>query len=171
MTFLIAAVVLVGVLCVFDLLLTFAVLRRLREHTAELARLAGGTRFAPYDPGVLVGRTLPWTDTDTDGVDRPRLVAFFDVNCDACHEHAPQFAVTARAQAAMAVISGAGPRADDLVQMVADVSSVITAERADSLVKAVGVEAFPTFLRVGPDGTIVAAQTELTTLAEMASAK
>ncbi|MET8048907.1 hypothetical protein ABZU75_15035 [Streptosporangium sp. NPDC005286] len=177
MTFLIAAVVLVGVLCVLDLLLTFAVLRRLREHTAELARLAGGTRFAPYDPGVLVGRTLPWTgtdadtDADTDGVDRPRLVAFFDVNCDACHEHAPQFAVTARTQAAMAVISGAGPRADDLVQMVADVSSVITAERADSLVKAVGVEAFPTFLRVGPDGTIVAAQTELTTLAEMASAK
>ncbi|MFI6453314.1 hypothetical protein ACIBF6_17340 [Streptosporangium amethystogenes] len=169
MTFLIAAVVLVGVLCAVDLLLTFGVLRRLREHTAELARLAGETRFAPYDPGVLVGRTLPWTATD--GVDRPRLVAFFDAGCDACHEHAPQFAVTARTQAAMAVVSGAGPRADDLVQAVAGVSSVITAERADSLVKAVGVEAFPTFLRVGPDGTIVAAQTELAALAEMASAK
>ncbi|WP_406314926.1 hypothetical protein OHA77_40745 [Streptosporangium sp. NBC_01639] len=171
MTFLIAAVVLVGVLCAFDLLLTFAVLRRLREHTAELARLAEGTQFISYDPGALVGRTLPWADTDTDGVDRPELVAFFDANCDACHKHAPQFAVTARTQAAMAVISGAGPRADDLVQVVAGVSSVITAERADSLVKAVGVEAFPTFLRVGQDGTIVAAHMELAALAEMASAK
>jgi hypothetical protein len=169
MTFLIAAVVLVGLLCVFDLLLTFAVLRRLREHAAELARLAGQTQFTPYDPAVLVGRTLPWTEAD--GADRPQLVAFFDVNCDACHEHAPQFADTAGTQAAMAVVSGAGPRADDLVQVVAGVSSVITAERADSLVKAVGIEAFPTFLRVGPEGTIVAAQTELAALTEMAPAK
>jgi hypothetical protein len=169
MIFLIAAVVLVGALCVFDLLLTFAVLRRLREQSAELARLAGQAQFAPYDPGVLVGRTLPRADADS--VDRPRLVAFFDVNCDACHEHAPQFAVAARAHAAMAVISGAGPRLDDLVEMVGGVSSVITAERADNLVKAVGVEAFPTFLRVGPDGTIVEAQTELAALAETASAR
>ncbi|MFJ2031611.1 hypothetical protein [Streptosporangium sp. NPDC087985] len=169
MTFLIAAVVLVGVLCVFDLLLTFAVLRRLREHAAELARLAGQPRFAPYNPGALVGRTLP--QTDTDGVDRPQLVAFFDVNCDACHEHAPQFAVAARTYAAMAVVSGGGPKIDDLLEAVGGVASVITAERADKLVKAVGVEAFPTFLRVGPDGTIVEAQTELSALAEMAPAR
>lgn len=41
MPFLVTAVVLVGLLCAVDLLLTFAVLRRLREHTEELGRLSG----------------------------------------------------------------------------------------------------------------------------------
>ena len=37
MPIVIAAVTIVGVLCVLDLLLTFGVIRRLREHTAMLA--------------------------------------------------------------------------------------------------------------------------------------
>ncbi|MDP9865774.1 MULTISPECIES: hypothetical protein [Streptosporangium] len=162
MTFLIAAVVLVGILCIFDLVLTFAVLRRLREHTAELERLAGPARFGRYDPGVLVGRTLP--PVGADGGERARLVAFFDVSCDACHEHAPRFADAARADTAMAVISGDGEKAGDLIEMIGGAASVVTAEQADSLVKAVGIEAFPTFLRVDPDGTIVGADTELDAL-------
>ncbi|MFF5208842.1 hypothetical protein [Streptosporangium sp. NPDC000396] len=161
MPFLIAAVVLVGILCVFDLVLTFAVLRRLREHTAELERLAGPGRlnpFSPYDPRVLVGRTLP--PAGTDGGERPRLVAFFDVNCGACHERAPQFAEVARTGTAMAVISGDPSKAGDLAEVIGDAASIVTAEQADNLVKTVGIEAFPTFLRVSPDGTIVDADTD-----------
>ncbi|AWS43113.1 hypothetical protein [Streptosporangium sp. 'caverna'] len=165
MTFLIVAVVLVGALCMFNLLLTFAVLRRLREHTTELERLAGQEQFAPYDPSVLVGRALPGAGADD--ADRPRLVAFFDVDCSTCHERAPQFVAAARdhAGAALAVITGDGRKVDDLAGLVGGVSKVVTAEGADSMVRALGIEAFPTFLRVGPDGTVVDAQTELEMLA------
>lgn len=166
MEVLIAAVVLVGALCMFDLLLTFAVLRRLRHHTAELERLAGRPRFTPYNPGVLTGRVLPGLPTDDGG--GSRLVAFFDVDCGTCHERAPQFAAAARTHPAVAVITGGGQKVDDLVDVVGGVSIVVTADAADRMVRALGIEAFPTFLRVDPAGTIMAAQTELAALVELA---
>ncbi|MFF5208845.1 hypothetical protein [Streptosporangium sp. NPDC000396] len=67
--------------------------------------------------------------------------------------------------------SGGGRKVDDLIEVVGDVASVVTAENASRMVRELGVEAFPTFLRVGPDGTIVDAQTELSALAEVARAK
>ena len=94
MPFLIAAVVLVGVLCLFDLLLTFAVLRRLREHTAELQRLAGRPGFSSYDPGMLVGHRLP----EAARASGATLVAFFDAQCDTCHGN-PNAAKTDQAAA------------------------------------------------------------------------
>jgi hypothetical protein len=64
MHFLIAAVVLVGLLCAVDLLLTFAVLRRLREHAQRLGRLsasasAAGNGTPGIDRDKLLGRELP----------------------------------------------------------------------------------------------------------------
>jgi len=41
MAILVAAIGLVGLLCLADLLLTFGVIRRLREHTEQLAGLRG----------------------------------------------------------------------------------------------------------------------------------
>ncbi|WP_433436898.1 hypothetical protein [Nonomuraea sp. CA-141351] len=164
MSFLIAVVVLVGILCLFDLVLTLGVLRRLREHTAELQRLAGTSTLMPYDPGVLVGRTLP---QDVAG---PRLVGFFDVSCDTCHERAPQFAAEAADQSALAVIAGDAGEAGDLVEVVGGVATVVTGEDALRIVHALGVQAFPTFLRTGQDGRIVAAHTDLDDLAAVVPA-
>ncbi|GGK99294.1 hypothetical protein Ppa06_67640 [Planomonospora parontospora subsp. parontospora] len=155
MPFLVAAVVLFGLLCLLNLIVTLGLLRRLREHTAELERLAGRPAFAPYDPGVLVGRTLP------EAAAGARLVGFFDVGCDTCHERAPQFAEAAGGQPALAVISGDGAKAGDLAAVVGGVSSVITGKEADRLTHALGVEAFPMFLRADPEGRVVAADTEL----------
>lgn len=162
MPFLIAAVVFVGVLSLFNLVLTLGVLRRLREHTAELERLAGRSMLMPYDPGVLVGRTLP------EAAAGARLVGFFDVGCSTCHERAPEFAAAAGNQPALAVITGDAGTADDLVGVVGGGSSVITGEDAGRIAQTLGVEAFPTFLRVDTDGRIVAADTELAGLAAMA---
>ncbi|WP_128817203.1 hypothetical protein [Streptomyces sp. S063] len=166
MTFVVAALVLVGALCVFDLLLTFAVLRRLREHTAELERLAGRPSFTPYDPGVLVGRALP----ESVAAHAPELVAFFDAQCDTCHEHAPGFAARARGRTALAVVSGEGRRAAELAAHVADDAVVLRDDVAADVVGAVGIEAFPTFLAVGPDGVVVRAHTDLAVLGEPAQA-
>ncbi|MEV0228233.1 hypothetical protein [Nonomuraea sp. NPDC050786] len=164
MPFLIAAVVLVGVLCLIDLVLTLAVVRRLREHTAELERLAGRPALMPYDPGVLVGRTLPH---DVAGA---RLVGFFDVGCDTCHERAPQFAVEAKDQTALAIVAGDAGAAGDLIEMVGGVANVVTGDDALRIVHALGIEAFPTFLRADADGRIVAAHTDLDDLAAAAPA-
>jgi thiol-disulfide isomerase/thioredoxin len=158
MPFLAAAVVLVGALGLFNLLLTFAVLRRLREHTEELARLRDVRHFDPaaYDSGVLVGRTLPEFATSTGN--RPELVGFFDATCSTCHEHAPEFAVVARRPGGVAVVTGAGPGADDLIGLLADVPTVLTGDEAAEVADSLGVQAFPTFLRVDQEGTIVRAQ-------------
>ncbi|WP_411084266.1 hypothetical protein [Streptomyces sp. cmx-18-6] len=166
MTFVVAAVVLVGVLCVFDLVLTFAVLRRLREHTAELERLAVGPSFTPYDHGVLVGRALP----EAAAAHKPALVAFFDARCGTCHEHAPRFAARARGRGALAVVSGEGPRADELAAHVAHDAVVIRDAAAAEVVSALEIGAFPTFLVVGPDGVVVRAEADLEALGEPAAA-
>jgi hypothetical protein len=167
MTFLIAAVVLVGALCLFDLLLTFAVLRRLREHTAELERLASEPRTLPYDPSFLVGRALPGTALRA--VPRPRLVAFFDADCSSCHEHAPKFAAEARPGASVAIITGAGRQVQNLVDVVGEVSAVVVAEEADTVVADLGIQAFPMFLQVDAEGRIVRADMDTEHLAEMAA--
>ncbi|GAA3145447.1 hypothetical protein GCM10010466_40640 [Planomonospora alba] len=164
MPFLVAAVVFFGLLCLLNLLVTLGLLRRLREHAAELERLSGRSAFMPYDPGVLVGRTLP------EAAAGARLVGFFDVGCDTCHERAPQFAEAAEGQPALAVVNGDGAKAGELAAVVGGVSSVITGEEAGRLTHALGVEAFPTFLRADPEGRVVAADTELAGLAAATTA-
>lgn len=151
MAFVVAAVVLVGVLCVLNMLLTFTVLRRLREHTAELARLAAGPALGGgYDPARLVGQTFPDLEPE-----RPELVGVFDAQCSGCHKHAPEFATAVRGRAALAVVTGTGPEAEALVGLLREVPRVLVGEEAGGLAYILGVTGFPTYLRVGGDGTIV----------------
>ncbi|MFF9868659.1 TlpA family protein disulfide reductase [Streptomyces sp. NPDC013953] len=166
MPFLIAAVVLVGALCLFDLLLTFAVLRRLREHTAELERLAGRPGFSSYDPGMLVGHRLP----EAARAHGATLVAFFDAQCDTCHDHAPKFAARARRHSALAVVSGDGARAGELIGAVGPDAMVMRGDDAHAVADDLGIQAFPTFVLVDPDGSVVQATTELAELPEPAPA-
>jgi thiol-disulfide isomerase/thioredoxin len=174
MGFVIAAVVLVGGLCVVDLLLTFAVLRRLRVHTDELNQLRTGvTGGRPgFDREGFVGRTLaPFVARTVDGrevsrddlVGRPRLVAFFSATCAPCHARAPELAEWARGQRlagadpvgpALAVVTGTGSGADQLVETLGGAATVIPEPDSSRIVDALGVSAFPTFLRLDADGTI-----------------
>ncbi|GAA3654967.1 hypothetical protein GCM10022224_017550 [Nonomuraea antimicrobica] len=167
MPFLIAAIVLVGALCLFDLVLTFAVLRRLREHSAELERLLNEPRTLPYDPSFLIGRTLPGAATRA--VPSPRLVGFFDADCGTCHEHAPKFAAEARPGTALAFVTGAGRQVQNLVDVVGEASAVVVAEEAAAVVADLGIRAFPLFLRLDAEGRIVRADLDVERLAETAS--
>ena len=72
MAILVAAIGLVGLLCLADLLLTFGVIRRLREHTEQLAGLRG--QDAPVT-GLPYGATPePFTALTVSGerLDGPR---------------------------------------------------------------------------------------------------
>ena len=60
MPILIAAVVVVGCLCLLDLLLTFGVIRRLREHTSMLTAAGeDSSRMSACRRGSRRGRSPP----------------------------------------------------------------------------------------------------------------
>lgn len=96
-----AAVVLVGVLCLFDLVLTLGVVRRLRDHTERLsAMLAAPEETALAKPGDDV---KPFTTTTVDGeaisdadFTDPTLVAVFSPDCPACETQVAPFVDYAR---------------------------------------------------------------------------
>ncbi len=93
MAILIAAVVVVGGLCLLDLLLTFGVIRRLREHTRMLTAAAGPAQIV----GLAVGESPePFTAETISGdvVTGPtglRVIAFFSSWCSVCPERVPPF--------------------------------------------------------------------------------
>ncbi|HEY9368661.1 hypothetical protein [Streptomyces sp.] len=154
MAYLVVALVLVAALCVFQLLLVFAVLRRLREHETrfeQLARAAGP--MDEYDPNELVGRMVPELAAHTGGT--ARTVGFFSVGCEACHEQAPDFVAVAAAGDASAIV--VGTPADELTGLLRGVPTVVTGDEGDRLMKAVDIKAFPTFLQVDADGVILRA--------------
>ena len=98
MPYVVAAIVVLAVLCLVQMMITFAVLRRLRSFEERLsARPAGGASGRD----ALVGRELPeFTATSTAGVSvsrselvgRTRLVGVFSATCKPCHAQAVAFA-------------------------------------------------------------------------------
>jgi hypothetical protein len=158
MAFLAAAVVLLAAICLLNLLLIFGVLRRLREHTAELDELRRSRPFdrAADEASELIGRSLP--DLVTTTGDRPELVGFFDAGCSSCHELAPDFAVASRQAPSVAVVTGAGQGVDELVALLAGGPTVLLGKRATEASASAGIRAYPTFVRVDAEGTVLRAQ-------------
>jgi thiol-disulfide isomerase/thioredoxin len=94
MSFIIAAVAIVSLLCLLNLLLTFGVVRRLREHTAILT---GTSTKAGQELGLSRGE-LPGTFSaftidgePVNGSSGLRMVAFFASWCSVCPERVPVF--------------------------------------------------------------------------------
>jgi hypothetical protein len=161
---LIAAVVLVTLLGLLNLLLMLAVIRRLREHTTQLAGLAAGGD--PQSNLLADGAPLPAFSGRTTGgavvantPTAPRLIAFLSTTCDACHEQVPELA---------RYLSDSGMARDDALVVVVgatDSSGPLLAEELDPLATIVrepsggpiggafGVRVFPTFYLV--DGGVV----------------
>ncbi|MEH1125615.1 TlpA family protein disulfide reductase [Micromonospora sp. CPCC 206061] len=180
MPFLVTAVVLVGLLCIVDLLLTFAVLRRLREHTEELGRLSGAGHVSMgVDRDKLMGRELPeFSAITVDGAVVSResltgaveLVGIFSPGCSPCHAQAPLFVAEAARMPAgktLALVAGSGAEADDLVQIVKGMTDVVLAPESMTVVNGLNIGAFPTFLRLDASGAIVDAAVSVQGLAEL----
>jgi hypothetical protein len=157
MTFLLVAVEIVGVLCLFDLALTFAVLRRLRAQSAKIAVLQASLKR--YGSEVLVGREV------FEAVTAHELVGFFDSSCPTCWAEAPAFAEKAADTTALAVIAGPAEDIEDLLALLSPVATIVVGEKASAVAKAVGIPAFPTFLRID-DGRIGHTATAMADLAE-----
>ncbi|MEU5266143.1 TlpA disulfide reductase family protein [Amycolatopsis sp. NPDC021455] len=151
MPFVVAALVLLGLLCLLNLLLTVGILRRMR------ARTASGTPFA-LRPGSAVGE-FAVTTTDGEPLTLASLngtVAFFSADCAACHETLPDFLAYARAQGRGNVFAVFGGDEPDTVRALAEVAHVVTADLDGGPVAAAFRNTWTPALYVVADGRVAA---------------
>jgi hypothetical protein len=176
MAILSAAVVAVGCLCLFDLLLTFAVLRRLREHAGLLARadlheripapgVAPGERPADFAAVSISGQELTGPDTF-------RVAAFFSASCSVCPEKVAPFVDYAQSRhldsdnvLAVVVAEGEAPYTTQLSQA----AQVCVEPPGGALSAAFAVAGFPAFFLLDSAGTVAAAGFDPQTLPEPAA--
>jgi thiol-disulfide isomerase/thioredoxin len=178
MAFVVAALVLVGLLGVVNLIFSFGVIRRLREHTGALDRLShggagGGERPVMTVPGAVVedfaASTVDGEPVARDLLAGTTLVGFLTPSCQPCQERLPLFVERAkefeRAQVLAVVVA---PDSDEdapaVVEQLVGVARVVREPNSGPLATAFGVQGFPAFGLVGPDGAVVASGFELSGL-------
>ncbi|NDU77001.1 TlpA family protein disulfide reductase [Actinomadura sp. DSM 109109] len=122
MPYLIAAVVLIGLLSALNLLLTLALIRRMRGqgaagpgHAGPPLALGPGSRIGDLTATTTEGEQV--TQADLNG-----LVAFFSADCPPCHELAPRFAALTTGLPRLAVVTGDDP---DLLAVLSPAVRVI----------------------------------------------
>jgi hypothetical protein len=166
MPVLIAAVVIVGLLCVADLLLTFGVIRRLREHTEVLR----ARQF--LDSGTVINLPAgqvpePFTAVAADGavIAGPaglRLAGFFSATCPACPGSVAPFIEYVKANqiarddalATLLVAANAAP--PPYLGLLAEVARVTVQQEDGQVIRSFGVAGYPAFCLLDADGTVLA---------------
>src|ERR1700735_377462 len=157
----IAAVALAGVLCVLDLLLTFGVIRRLREHTDLLSALASKVPVLGLEVGKSPGAFSAVTTSGevvTDA-DQLRIVACLSSSCSACPERVPPFVEYLRnyrlgRDSVLAVIQGGHDEPVPFLDRLAEVA-LVCVEPADGMVsRAFEVNGYPLFFLLDADGAV-----------------
>ncbi|MFJ4967776.1 TlpA family protein disulfide reductase [Streptomyces sp. NPDC088755] len=164
MPFLIAAVVILAVLCLLNLLLTFGVIRKLRVQRAE--------PYAGDDPGLMLpnGSAVPAFAADTlDGGRisqenlRNALIGFVSTTCSACKEQLPHFLDVAGQHRALGrpvvtFVHGDAEEARALAEPLRAVGQVVVedAPHEGPTERAFRIEGYPVFGIVDATGTLVA---------------
>ncbi|MFE7756766.1 TlpA disulfide reductase family protein [Streptomyces sp. NPDC057418] len=160
MSFLIGAVVLVGLLCTLDLILTLGVIKRLREHGEQLAARTEGAAPPALGVGEEVGRftsvTVEGERVDRELLDDETLVAFFSPNCTPCREKLPAFLAHARERSGgrrrvLAVVAGNAEGGERFVEALGPVALVVREDYDGPVGAAFKAQAYPTLLLVAPD--------------------
>jgi hypothetical protein len=179
MWYLTIAVILVGALCVFDLILSLGVIRRLREQNETLARLSA-SHSAAADATVAVGQrvddftatTVAGTAVSRDRLDGDRLIGFFSPGCRPCEQQLPAFLeYAARIPGrVLAVVVSDPQRASEYTAKLAPVADVVVEADAGPLARAFGVTGFPALCLVTSDGVVVANGSAMAALPDLARA-
>lgn len=160
MAILTAAVVLVGVLVLFDLLLTLGLVKRVRSHAEVLDKLvnarpshaeSGGLEPGQLPPGTVVGE---FAATTSDGLEISRasftdgaLIGFFSTWCETCAEQLPGFLAYAEPlgrERVLAVVHGGEELLPGLIAKLSKVAQVVVEPDNGPIAKAVGADATPT---------------------------
>ncbi len=158
MPYLIAAVVLVGALCLLDLLLTVGLIRRLR---AQQARRTSAEQFVDdgmLPPGAVVGafetRTVDGRPLHNRDLGTGTVVVFLSPGCPPCHAELPRVVAAlgaAPAHEAVAVVAGGADGDADTKQMLEElgpVTRVVHEGDTGPVSEAFAVRGFPAMCRV-----------------------
>ncbi|MDX8031928.1 hypothetical protein SK803_17015 [Lentzea sp. BCCO 10_0856] len=173
MSVLTAAVVVVGILCVLDLLLSFGIIRRLRAQNEALRDLR--EKQAATEPDIMApaGSAISLSDVDAaDPVDvSGALVGFFSPNCEPCKERVPQFIeyATGHRGKVIAIAAGDPDEVADMVVRLGEVAEVVVEEMGGPLHTAFGTTGYPAVCLVDGDSTVVASGWEMSALPVPAS--
>jgi len=176
------AVVVVGAICLLNLVLTFGVIRRLREHTELLNQRIVDRAAAPgpimLGPGATVG---DFSVTTTDGVPvsradltGQRLVGFFSPTCAACAENMPTYVAHAQAHpggrdAVLSVVVGAEAETAEMTRQLEPVSRVVRDVEQGEISRAFAVDGYPAYGILDGD-TVVASDFVFARLTDSATA-
>ena len=166
MPYLIAAVVLVGALGLLNLVLSFGIIRRLREQAA----------IGHHDPAPDAGekpwmalqqqQVRPFAVETADGVRIDRdalpdrlLVAFLSATCDACAQRLPRFReVAGRLPRSQVLAIAVGPLEETVALRteLAEFAQVAAEEDLGPVAAAFSVEGYPAFLMLDSAGVVLA---------------
>ncbi|TDD21523.1 TlpA family protein disulfide reductase [Nonomuraea diastatica] len=160
MPYLVAAVVLVGLLSMVNLLLTVGVIRRLRQQAVRQDFDEPMTRG-----GLAPGERIPeFAATTTKGepisgelLGGPAMVGFFSAGCRPCKDLLPLFVERARQtpDAVLAVVTaGSDEDPAPYVEQLAQVASVVSEEPQGPVQSAFKVAGYPTVFLIDADGTV-----------------
>ncbi|MYS86158.1 TlpA family protein disulfide reductase [Embleya scabrispora] len=164
MAYLTAAVVFFGLLCVLDLVLTFGVIRRLREMGTEPAMGRASSDPSHIEAGAVAAR---FTAIDVDGLPvtrqdltRDHLVAFVSPGCPTCEDSLPSLVARAaelgprRILAVVVLDEDKGTDPDAFVAALAPAARVVVTRIDDELPRAFGIKGLPAYVVTGPDGRV-----------------
>lgn len=154
-----AAVAVLTLLCLGNVLLTFGVIRRLNEHTAILDDLAGEPPAVLRPAGEVVGdfaaTARDGTPVTPDLLGPPTFVAFLTPGCGPCQQRLPDIVTRARRAPAgrtLAVVVTPSFEGDAAAQALADqlggVATLVVESPRGPLSTAFGVTGFPAFALV-----------------------
>ncbi|MFF4951432.1 redoxin family protein [Streptomyces chattanoogensis] len=172
MSYLYPLVALAGGLGVLNLIFTFGVVRRLREHTDLLSQrnrtqgagpkvmLDAGETVGAFDAVTVEGTALSQTDLATGTT----LVGVFAYGCSSCDERLPAFLELARAfpggkEQVFAVIVGDAENVAEKRDKLIPVARVVTEEYGGAVTAALAVKGYPAFALLNSDGAVTAAGT------------
>jgi cytochrome oxidase Cu insertion factor (SCO1/SenC/PrrC family) len=162
MSYLIAAVVLVGALCLLDLLLTVGLIRRLRAQQAPRASTDGLADEGMLPPGAIVGafetRTVDGRPLHNRDLATGTVVVFLSPGCPPCHAQLPRVVAAlgaAPADGAVAVVAGGRDGDAETEQMLKELGSVtrvVHEPGTGPVAEAFAARAFPVMCRVRTAG-------------------
>ena len=152
------AVVVVGAMCLLNLLLTFGVIRRLREHTEMLNQRVVDRAAAPGPIMLEAGKTVgDFSVTTTDGVPVSRvdltgrrMVGFFSPTCSACVENMPAYVAHAQAyaggrDAVLSVVVGSEADTSEMIRQLEPVSRVVRDVEQGDISRAFAIDGYPAY--------------------------
>jgi peroxiredoxin len=156
----------VGALCLVNLALLFAVVRKVRLLSERVDKMPvmGPAALLPVG-----GKAPEFTAVTTGGESRSladlagsrSVVGFFSPNCQPCRAQLPEFIEFAKALPgglgqALAVVVSAGEAGAGFAAQLDGAAAVVISPQRGPLPTAFSVRGLPAFYLIGPDGRIVA---------------